>query len=198
MAVEPGPFPLCPRCRETNGGLVASRHRQIHVEVAGKQACVDQGLAGVIAVLWQVCDTRGCCEDDDGRAYVVPTPETADAAERALTSLGLTVERTSEGVLCFALPDRQAPVRAAPIEPDPDPSGHSLLAAMDGARTAVAAAAARLEENTVGIRHPRIDETRALLAGARESLTSARFTTNRCRWTPASGRSGRRSTRSYP
>ncbi|MEU4156373.1 hypothetical protein [Actinoplanes sp. NPDC026670] len=170
MAVELGPFPLCPRCQETNGGLVAVRHRQVHVEIAGKQACVDQGLAGVIAALWPVCDTRSCCEDDDGRAYVVPTSETTDAAEAALTGLGLTVERTPEGVLHFTLPDRQAPVRT---EPDSNLPGGSLLAAMAGARTAVAIAAARLDENTEGIGHPRVVEARELLAGAREALTAA-------------------------
>lgn len=50
MPVILGPYPLCPMCRETNGGLIAVRHRQVHLRAHGQQACVDRGLAG----LWPV------------------------------------------------------------------------------------------------------------------------------------------------
>jgi hypothetical protein len=89
MTVVLGPYPLCPACRATNGGLVAVQHRQVHLRAHGKQACVDRGLAGLIANLWAVCDTRSCCEDEDGWAYVVAAVDTRAAAERMLAQLGL-------------------------------------------------------------------------------------------------------------
>ncbi|MEU8005100.1 hypothetical protein AB0B66_28425 [Catellatospora sp. NPDC049111] len=89
MAVFLGPYPLCPQCQATNGGLVSVRHRQIHLRAHGKEACVDQGLVGLLAGLWAVCDTRSCCEDDGGRAYVIPTSATRAAAVEMLTQLGL-------------------------------------------------------------------------------------------------------------
>ncbi|MFI7425456.1 hypothetical protein ACIBPB_00565 [Micromonospora sp. NPDC049836] len=98
-----GPYPLCPACREVNGGLVAARHPQVHVRAHGREACVDRGLAGLIVHLWAVCETRSCCEDDNGAAYVVPTPDTRAAAEELLTRLGLRVT-TSAGILHFAVP----------------------------------------------------------------------------------------------
>lgn len=103
MAVVLGPYPLCPACREVNGGLGAVRHRQVHVRAHGREACVDCGLAGLIIHLWAVCETRSCCEDDNGRAYVVPTPDTREAAEQLLTRLGLRTS-TSEGVIWFPIP----------------------------------------------------------------------------------------------
>jgi hypothetical protein len=97
------PYPLCPACREVNGGLVAVRHRQVHLRAHGREACVDRGLAGLLAHLWAVCETRGCCEDEGGRAYVVPTPETRPAAVDLLIRAGLD-PTASEGVLWFRVP----------------------------------------------------------------------------------------------
>ncbi|GAA1861778.1 hypothetical protein [Asanoa iriomotensis] len=168
MVVELGPYPLCDRCRRTNGGLVATRHRQVHVSVAGQEACVDQGLAGVIAALWPLCSTRACCEDDDGRAYVVPTADTANAAESALVALGLDVERTADGTLRFTLP--ATPSRT--VRPDLSVDG-DFLVAVDVARRAVAEAAEQLGRHTVGIEHPRVTEARNQLAAAQEWLTVA-------------------------
>ena len=76
----------------TNGGLIAVRHRQVHLRAHGKEACVDRGLAGLLAGLWAVCDTRSCCENAGGRAYVVPTADTCDAAVEMLTRLRLRPE----------------------------------------------------------------------------------------------------------
>jgi hypothetical protein len=103
VAVVLGPYPLCALCREVNGGLVAVRHRQVHLRACGKQSCVDRGLAGLIANLWAVCDTRGCCEDDNGRAYVVPTTDTHEAAERLLVKLGLRPE-CEDDTIYFRVP----------------------------------------------------------------------------------------------
>src|SRR5215207_9531587 len=103
MVVVLGPYPLCDKCKRTNGGLVAVSHRQIHLRANGKEACVDQGLAGLMAKLWAVCDTRSCCEDENGRAYVVPTAGTREAAEQFLTSLGIPFD-LERGILYFRLP----------------------------------------------------------------------------------------------
>jgi hypothetical protein len=103
MTVVLGPYPLCPACRETNGGLIAVQHRQVHLRAHGKESCVDRGLAGLIANLWDVCDTRSCCENENGRAYVVPTLDTQAAAERLLASIGLSPE-LRDGVLYFHAP----------------------------------------------------------------------------------------------
>ncbi|WP_179118336.1 tetratricopeptide repeat protein [Saccharothrix sp. ALI-22-I] len=98
-----GPYPLCDACKQVNGGLVAVRHRQVHVRAHGKESCVDQGLAGIMAGLWAVCDTTTCCEDEDGRAYVAPVAGQAFAAEEFLAGLGIRVENEG-GALYFALP----------------------------------------------------------------------------------------------
>jgi hypothetical protein len=95
-----GPYPLCPRCRRTNGGLVAVRHRQIHLRAAGRQACVDRGLAGLIACLWEVCETTSCCEEAGDEAYVVPTEETGEAAVALLAGLRLS-PRVEDGTVYF-------------------------------------------------------------------------------------------------
>jgi hypothetical protein len=84
----------------TNGGLVAVRHRQIHLHAHGKEACIDRGIVGLLASLWAVCDTRSCCEDDGGRAYVIPTSDTRAAAVDMLTRLGLR-PRTVGGIVWF-------------------------------------------------------------------------------------------------
>jgi hypothetical protein len=52
---------------------------------------------------WAVCDTRSCCEDDNGRAYVVPTTDTHEAAERMLVKLGLRPE-SEDGIIYFRVP----------------------------------------------------------------------------------------------
>lgn len=98
-----GPYPLCAQCEKVNGGLVAVRHRQVHVRANGRESCVDQGLARIIVDLWAVCGTTTCCEDDGGRAYVVPAAGQLAAAEELLTSQGIPVER-EHGVLYFRLP----------------------------------------------------------------------------------------------
>jgi hypothetical protein len=103
MVVVLGFYPLCEQCKGTNGGLVAVSHRQVHLRANGKEACVDRGLAGLMAKLWAVCDTRSCCEDENGRAYVVPTVGTREAAEQFLTSLGIPFD-VEHGVLYFRLP----------------------------------------------------------------------------------------------
>lgn len=103
MTVVLGPYPLCALCRQTNGGLVAVRHRQVHLQAHGRQSCVDRGLVGLIASLWAVCDTRSCCEDEQGRAYVVPASGSSEAAELVLTRLGLRPE-PEHGTIYFRLP----------------------------------------------------------------------------------------------
>lgn len=103
MAVVLGPYPLCAACRKANGGLVAVQHRQVHLRAHGKEACVYRGLAGLIAHLWAVCDTRSCCENDNGRAYVVPTPDTREELERLLARVGLPAAK-KEGLLYFPVP----------------------------------------------------------------------------------------------
>jgi hypothetical protein len=103
MSVVLGPYPLCPRCQQTNGGLIAVRHRQVHLRAHGKEACVDRGLAGLLTNLWAVCDTRSCCENDRGRAYVVPTADTCGAAAQLLTQLGLRPSLV-DGIIYFQTP----------------------------------------------------------------------------------------------
>lgn len=100
-----GPYPLCDACKRISGGLVAVRHRQVHVRAHGRESCVDQGLAEIVTALWAVCGTRSCCEDDGGRAYVVPEVGEAPAAEEFLAGLGLRVEN-EDGFLYFTLPGR--------------------------------------------------------------------------------------------
>jgi hypothetical protein len=104
VVVVLGPYPFCEACRLTNGGLIAVKHRQIHLRAHGKESCVDAGLVGLLAALWSVCETRSCCEDSNGRAYVVPTSETREAAEQMLTALGLRWVN-EEGFLFFRVPD---------------------------------------------------------------------------------------------
>lgn len=100
MPVYLGPYPLCQACREINGGLFSARHRQVHLRAHGKEACVDHGLIGLLTSLWSVCDTRSCCQDDGGRAYVVPTLDTSAAAVDMLSALGLR-PRVREGIVWF-------------------------------------------------------------------------------------------------
>ena len=121
MVVVLGPYPLCDQCQETNGGLVAVAHRQIHLRAHGKEACVDEGLVGLIDRLWTVCDTTSSCEDENGRAFVIPTDETVAAAEEMLTSLGITYENEA-GALFFRLDAPLAPPGAGTPPPPPGAS----------------------------------------------------------------------------
>src|ERR1044071_2279102 len=135
MVVVLGPYPLCDQCQETNGGLVAVAHRQIHLRAHGKEACVDEGLVGLVDRLWTVCDTTSSCEDDNGRAFVIPTEETLGAAEEMLTSLNIAYENEA-GALFFRLeaplppPGEAAPATAGrpaagsstPPPPPPQPA----------------------------------------------------------------------------
>jgi hypothetical protein len=103
MPVVLGPYPLCPACRVTNGGLISVSHRQVHLRAHGKQACIDRGLAGLLTNLWAVCETRSCCENNGGRAYVVPTAETCDAAVDMVTRLRLH-PWVRDGIIYFQVP----------------------------------------------------------------------------------------------
>jgi tetratricopeptide (TPR) repeat protein len=105
-----GPYPLCARCREVNGGLVATRHRQVHVAAHGRESCVDEGLAKIMPALWAVCETTTSCQDEEelsdgsgpGRAYVAPLMGQTAAAEQVLVDLGFDVENV-DGLLTFRL-----------------------------------------------------------------------------------------------
>jgi tetratricopeptide (TPR) repeat protein len=107
-----GPYPLCERCRAVNGGLVATRHRQVHVAAHGRESCVDERLAEIMPKLWAVCETTSCCQDDGdphdgaatGRAYVMPAAGQSGAAEMVLVELGFVVENVG-GRLTFVLPE---------------------------------------------------------------------------------------------
>lgn len=100
--VVAGPYALCATCQRHNDGLVAVRHRQVHVRANGRESCVDHRLAEVMRRLWSVCDTRSCCEDEDGRAYVVPATGQSALAEQVLLDLGFDVAN-EDGVLYFRL-----------------------------------------------------------------------------------------------
>lgn len=101
-----GPYPLCADCRAVNDGLVATRHRQVHVAANGRESCVDERLAAIMPTLWAVCATTSSCQGDS-HAYVTPADGQADAAEAVLTDLGFAVER-HDGDLRFRLDDRPA------------------------------------------------------------------------------------------
>lgn len=99
-----GPYPLCPRCEQTNGGLVAVRHPQRHIRANGRQACVDQAMADIITTLWKAnCDTRSCCEDDEGNASVILATGHASKAMDILAGIGIQA-RNDNGELYFPLP----------------------------------------------------------------------------------------------
>lgn len=128
---------------------------------------MDEGLAGIMVGLWEFCDTSSSCQDHAGRAYVVPTAETADAAERFLTSLGLTVER-EDGVLFFRLPAPRPAPEPLPWQPaaSSDDTSGDQLSVLHRLQQRVAGAAADLAAATVGVDHARI-------AGARTNLELA-------------------------
>lgn len=97
-----GPYPLCARCRSTNG-VVAVRSRQVHVRAHGRESCVDVRLAWLMPHLWAVCETTACGEDEDGRSFVIPAFGRSGAARQVLVRLGLEVT-SEQGVLFFRLP----------------------------------------------------------------------------------------------
>ena len=94
-----GPHPLCGECQRTNGGLTHARHPQRHIAAHGQSACVDAELADLLMELWAVCETKSCCQDEGGRAYVTPTSETRAAAESWFTKRGIQHERGERGRL---------------------------------------------------------------------------------------------------
>ncbi|MFE3984941.1 hypothetical protein ACFXPR_10695 [Nocardia tengchongensis] len=99
-----GPYPLCALCEPVNGGLVAVRHRQRHLQVGDRQACVDSEIADILAILWEHgCDTVSCCEDTDGRAEVVPARGHAGRVVAVLAGMGIPAEVT-DGVVHFHRP----------------------------------------------------------------------------------------------
>ncbi|MGH3759031.1 hypothetical protein [Actinophytocola sp.] len=104
-----GPYPPCDHCRTNIGLPVGTRHRQVHVAANGREACVDEGLAELMPKLWSVCDTLNSCQNvadlphgAAAKAYVVPGPGQAAAAERKLVESGFDVEHY-EGSLMFQL-----------------------------------------------------------------------------------------------
>ncbi|MEC3957656.1 tetratricopeptide repeat protein [Nocardia sp. CDC153] len=110
-----GPYPLCADCELVNGGLVAVRHRQRHIRVADRQACVDTALADIIIALWEHdCDTVCSCEDIDGRAGVVPVAAHLDRTAKTLADIGFRTE-VADGAIFFSphgTDGRDAPRRA--------------------------------------------------------------------------------------
>jgi hypothetical protein len=157
MDVDRGRFPMCESCRQVHGGQALTWHRQVHVSAHGRQSCVDEHLAGLMVGLWEVCDTTDSCADHNGRAYVVPTPGTALAAEQFLTGLGLTVDNEA-GALYFRIPEHPD---QPPDQPPPDPnlapvSSDNLIPTLHRLGQRVAAARNLLTAVTVGVAHPRI------------------------------------------
>lgn len=175
MEVRLGPFPLCDTCRERNGGLVATLHRQVHVKVGERESCVDEDLAGLVARVWTVGDTVSTCQATTdcpvhGRAYIVPEPESREPIAALLRDLGLDVSDEG-GHLYFLLP------RDTPPEPErslvdtvgPLPEVLARLSAEVGALRP------RLAAATTGIDHARIKETRARLDVAADALEMALY-----------------------
>lgn len=101
MTVRLGPYPLCEACQRTNGGLTHVRHPQRHIEAHGQAVCVDEELADLLIQLWAVCETKSCCQDDGGRAYVTPTQATRAAAEKWFAEQGIPRELDERGRLWF-------------------------------------------------------------------------------------------------
>ncbi|GAA0924453.1 hypothetical protein [Virgisporangium aurantiacum] len=171
MEVRLGPFPLCDTCRERNGGLVATLHRQVHVKVGERESCVDEDLAGLLARVWTVGDTVSACQDSDGhgRAYIVPEPESRERIAALLRSLGLDVD-DEDGWLYFRLP------RGAPPEPPArsriDTAG-SLPEVLARLSAEVGALRPRLAGATTGLDHARIQEARARLDVGADALEMA-------------------------
>ncbi|MEV6557427.1 tetratricopeptide repeat protein [Nocardia sp. NPDC051756] len=99
-----GPYPLCAQCEQTNGGLIAVRHRQRHIRANGREACVDLAMVDIITTLWKAnCDTRSNCQDTDGHALVVPATGHASEAMAVLAGIGIQA-RNDNGELHFRLP----------------------------------------------------------------------------------------------
>ncbi|WP_157514079.1 tetratricopeptide repeat protein [Nocardia concava] len=94
-----GPYPLCARCEPVNGGLIAVRHRQQHIQVGEREGCIDVEIADILAALWERdCDTTCSCEDADGRAGVIPAAGQARLALEILADLGIHAELADEVV----------------------------------------------------------------------------------------------------
>ena len=173
MEVRLGPFPLCDACRERNGGLVATLHRQVHVKVGERESCVDEDLAGLVARVWTVGDTVSACQDsaEHGRAYIVPEPDSREPVAALLRDLGLDVS-DEDGWLYLRLPRSVSP------EP-PDWSRIDIAAPLPEvlARLSaeVAALRPRLAEATTGIDHARIKEARTRLDVAADALERALY-----------------------
>lgn len=99
-----GPYPLCALCEQTNGGLVAVRHRQRHIQAGGRESCVDHGLSTIIATLWEHgCDTRNSCQDVEARAMVTPVIGQAQLAVNILADMGIHAD-TEDGTVYFSAP----------------------------------------------------------------------------------------------
>ncbi|MFF2550539.1 hypothetical protein ACFVUS_06035 [Nocardia sp. NPDC058058] len=99
-----GPYPLCRYCEQTNGGLIAVRHRQIHIRAADRESCVDHKLTDIITTLWnRGCDTRSSCQDENGRAMVTPAAGHADLAVNILADMGIHTDEV-DGLVYFTLP----------------------------------------------------------------------------------------------
>jgi hypothetical protein len=161
-------FPLCDICRERNGGLVATLHRQVHVKVGDRESCVDEDLAGLIARVWTVGDTVSACQDgDDGRAYIVPEPESRERVAALLRSLDLDVEGDG-GRLCFRVPEGAPPTPPARID-----TAGPLPEVLARLYAEVAALRSRLAEVTTGLDHARIREARNQVDVATAFLESA-------------------------
>lgn len=101
MSVRLGPYPLREQCQRTNGGLTHAAHPQIHLSTHGQSACVDEELVDLLVQLWAVYETKSCCQDEGGRAYVTPTRETRREAEVWLRERGIPCEGDERGRLWF-------------------------------------------------------------------------------------------------
>lgn len=103
MNVRLGPYPLCEVCARTNGGLTHARHAQTHIAAHGQSACVDEKLADLLLQLWAVCETKSCCQDEGGRAYVTPTRETRAEAEAWFAERDMPCKQSVRGRLFFVI-----------------------------------------------------------------------------------------------
>ncbi|MEU4517362.1 hypothetical protein AB0F52_01435 [Amycolatopsis sp. NPDC024027] len=97
MTVRLGPYPLCETRQSVNGSLTHVRHPQQHIEAHGQAACLDEKLAELLVQLWAARETKSCCQDEDGRAYVTPTRETRAAGEAWFAERGIPCEADERG-----------------------------------------------------------------------------------------------------
>ncbi len=171
---EGGRFPPCDACQQANGARVATRHRQVHLRANGRESCVDEHLTGVIVGLWQVCETTGSCQDHDGRAYVVPTPDTLAEGERFLTGLGLVVDN-EDGVLFFRLPAPRQDGEPASALPAPEAAAADgdLLPVLHRLEQRIVSLRRLLTGVTAGVTHVRVDGAHRILHAAATALANA-------------------------